>query len=114
MGEETRMRYGTNPVLITILRRSVDASSVRGDYAPVGQPLMGSQIQRKGRSIAEAGLPEDAVDLVIRVPHTAVTAAITIEDRLAIRGSEYTIGSVGLPERHGGFVNIACMRSLGH
>ncbi|PNG27007.1 phage head completion protein [Methylocella silvestris] len=107
------MRYGPNPVLIDVMRRSTDANSVRGAFAKA-QTLMGSLRQTTGRELVEAGLPEDQIDIVVRVSITAQTLAITSEDRLNIGGRNYAIRSVGLPERRGGYIEIACGLSIGN
>lgn len=107
------MRYGPNRVLIDVMRRSTDADKVRGLYAKA-QTLMGSLRQTTGRELVEAGLPEDQIDLVIRVPVTAQTLAITSVDRLIVGGRNYAIRSVGLPEGRGNFIEIACVLSIGN
>lgn len=111
------MRYGSLPVLVTIMQRVTDATNVRGSFVSLGV-FMASIRQTTGRQQVEAGLPEDMIDLVVRFAHTAVSAAITIEDRLIVAlagvSTAYAIKSVGLPERRGGFVEVTCIRSIGN
>lgn len=110
------MRFGPNSAKLGILRRAVlpgDPGGVaRGDYAFFFSTWC-SWRNISGQQLVEAGLVEDAANVVARVNDNASNRTITDADRAQLRGQTYAIVRVGLPDRVGGFIEMTLTRKIG-
>lgn len=110
------MRFGPNSAKATILRRPVVAGAARGvargDYAAVFTTWMSWRYQ-SGREIVEAGLAQDAIDLVLRLQASLRNRTITAADRLTLDGADYDIVTVAPRDRVGGFIELTVRRHKG-
>jgi head-tail adaptor len=110
------MRFWPASAKLAILRRAVipgDPGGVaRGDFAPIFSTWC-TWRNLSAQQIVEAGLAEDAAEVVARVNDNSRNRAISIADRAILRGQQYAIVRVGLPDRAGGFIEIMLSRKTG-
>lgn len=108
------MRFGPNSCQIGILRRAVVTGNpggrARADSYAAEFTTWASWRQMQGREIAAAGLVQDEIPLSVRVNDTPRNRTITSADRVNLRGVEYAITSVGLPDRAGGYIDLSIVR----
>ena len=110
------MRFGPNSAKVTVLRRPVVPGNPHGVSRASFEPAFetwASWRSLSGREIVEAGMAEDAIDLAVRVHDTPRNRTITGADRIKLRGQEFNIVTVALPDRIGGFIEFSARRNMG-
>ncbi len=108
------MRFGPNTAKIAIERRAVVAGN------PGGRARANTYVrqfetwatwrQMQGREIVAAGLVQDEIPLMVRINDTPRNRTITSADRVNLKGVDYAISSVGLPDRVGGYIDLSIVR----
>ncbi len=74
--------------------------------------VRGHLIVGRGREAVASGRIESQVGSVLRVRHTAVTAAITPANRVLIKSVTYNIRSVSQPDRRNKVVEMVLERGV--
>lgn len=106
------MRFGPNSCQITIRRRPQQTGVPGvplGDFVDAFQTWC-SWRQMTGAKIDVAMQAEDAVPIVARVNDAPRNRTITTQDRVVLRGGEFAIMSVGLPDRQAGAIDLQLKR----
>jgi head-tail adaptor len=110
------MWFGSETYQITFRRRATVADptggTTLGDYADAFS-RSGAVREVTGREIAEGGRSEDSIDCIVRVRDDATTRTITLSDRAKLRGQDFDIVTVGLPNRSTGAIEMTFRRQLG-
>jgi SPP1 family predicted phage head-tail adaptor len=106
------MNFSSQSFQITILRRPVDPTDVRGAFSPAFS-RWASIRQTSGQEIVQAGLDQSAINMVIRLRDDSDTRTITAVDRASVRGDEFAIVNVSQPDRRGGYIEILLRREIG-
>jgi head-tail adaptor len=108
--------FGTETIPIVFRRRAEIADptggTTRGDYIDVFA-RQGNVRDVTGREIVEGGRSEDSIDCIVRVRDDATTRTITLADRAVLRGQNFDIITVGLPNRQAGSIEMTLRRQLG-
>ena len=109
------MRFTGNSVRVMVRRRPVinsnPAGNGRGEFIDNFETWAGWRAAG-ARDLVEAGVVQDAIDIVIRIHDTDRNRTITIADRIVLKNQEYAIASVGQPDRTGGFIEIMLQRHV--
>lgn len=110
------MRFTSETFRITFRRRAdiidITGGTTKGDYGDIFTRY-GSVRQTTGREIAEGGKSEDSIDCIIRVRDDAMTRTVTASDRVNIRGNDFDLITVGLPDRRDGSIEMTARRQIG-
>lgn len=106
-----RMRYR-----VAILRRELlpddQDGAPRGDFAPAFT-TRAAFAQLSALKAAEAGLVEDQAHGVLTVYDCAQNRSITVADRIAIEGVEWSVESVSIPDKMWRSIKIGVARKMG-
>lgn len=100
---------------MTVLRRVEEtrpAGNLRGGYAEVGTLWAAASLDPGFRREA-AGSLADMAEALVSIRDSGFARAITIADRVRLRGSEYAILGVAPADRRGGVITLRISRQPG-